>query len=96
MRFPPPARLRPHATPGALLALLLALLPVGAPAQVTGSIAGVAVDAGTGAPLQGVQVTLLAASDSAALRGTTTGSDGSFRLTGVAPGAYRRGVRPAA
>lgn len=50
------------------------------PPPATGSVAGLAVSAATGAPLAGVTVASGTAS-------TTTAADGRYSLTGVAPGA---------
>lgn len=64
-------------------------------AEHRGEIEGVVRDAETGAPLAGASVT------AAGLRQrATTGPDGSFHLTGIAPGTYtvaaeRLGYRPA-
>ncbi|MEZ3159268.1 carboxypeptidase regulatory-like domain-containing protein [Microbacterium sp. BWT-B31] len=59
-----------------------------APAPAEGSISGTVTDAATGAPLEGVRVTVIddAGAESAAV---TTGSTGGYTATGLAPGAFR-------
>lgn len=106
----------PHSLPcrPALTALSLAIvMPIATSspaAQLTtsrsnGIIAGMVVDAGTGAPLNGALVVLETVLDGAVLRPATsgqfisrgitavTGTDGVYRLTGLAPGPYRLYVR---
>lgn len=106
----------PHSLPSrpALTALCLAIVmpiatgPVSsqqAAGRSHGIIAGMVVDAGTGAPLTGALVVLETVLDGAVLRpagsgrfisrGITavTGNDGVYRLTGLPPGPYRLYVR---
>ncbi|MBB4638508.1 SusC/RagA family TonB-linked outer membrane protein [Longimicrobium terrae] len=62
-------------------ALLLGAQP--ATAQSTGRIAGLVTDAATGVPLPGAQVSVVGG----AAR-TSTGADGRYVLSGIAPGSY--------
>ena len=72
----------------ALALLLFVVVPAGASAQATGTISGSTVDAATGQPLADVRVTVLAASDSAAVGAAGSAASGAFRVTGVPAGSY--------
>lgn len=73
--------------------------------RTNGVIAGMVVDAGSGAPLAGALVVLETVGDGAVLRPAGSGAfigrgvsavtapDGSYRLSGLAPGPYRLYVR---
>lgn len=80
-----------------LIALVLAPLavqPVAASAQSTGSIAGAVVDATTGAPLGSVQVTAHPADDSTFISaGGLADAAGRFSVSGLLPGQYRVAFR---
>lgn len=65
---------------GAVLAAL-AIVPVMATAQQTGTITGRVVDAASRAPVASAQVVVVGTS-----LGATTRDDGSYRIAGVAPG----------
>lgn len=73
-----------HDPSGELIVEDFQLPPVaGAPAV---TVRGRAVDDQTGAPLEGVRISL---ATFPAERSAVTGSDGRYELTGVAPGSYR-------
>ncbi|HXU83352.1 MAG TPA: TonB-dependent receptor, partial [Polyangia bacterium] len=74
---------------GRALALVAVLLPAAASAQGdgTGSIAGYVFDL-AGNPLAGVTVRISSPTQIGERRATTTRSDGSFRLAGLAPGVF--------
>ncbi len=65
-------------------------LTVVAPSMVptAGTIAGTVTQAGTGTPLQGIATFSLSGATSAPERGTTTGTDGTYTLGGLSPGAH--------
>jgi hypothetical protein len=67
-----------------LLLLVLALVSPLASAQNRGVVVGRVVDAETGKPLEFVNVFLASTT-----RGTATGENGRYRLTGIGPGVYR-------
>jgi outer membrane receptor for ferrienterochelin and colicins len=70
-----------------LLLLLSLLFAVPAVAQETGGVSGAIRDVASGTGLAGVRVEAVAANGRVA--GTaTTGSDGSYRITNLAPGEY--------
>ena len=69
----------------ARLCLFMALIPA-ALAQPTGRLAGTVTEAGTGAPLVGVNVTL--GSDALGSRSAVTRPDGQFEIPDLAPGTY--------
>lgn len=58
------------------------------PAAGPGEIRGTVVDAETNAPLASASVAVLSSADSTLVTGAVTRADGSFRLEGLAPGAY--------
>src|SRR5688572_9364170 len=81
MTSPPPLAI-------ALVLLASAFLPA-APAAHAASIRGAIIDQASGAPLPFVEVVARRAADSTAVVAhTTTGSDGRFRLEGLAPDRY--------
>ena len=67
-----------------LLAVFLCWFSAAVFAQSTGSIKGQLTDA-TGAAIPGATVTITAG---AVAKTTTTGADGTFNVTGLAPGQY--------
>ena len=81
-----------------------ALLALGAPpvpAQGTGGLRGRVTDVVTGAPIEGIQVTVLRVPDGSSATTVTgddgssattvTGDDGAYELDGLAPGPYQAG-----
>jgi Carboxypeptidase regulatory-like domain len=68
-----------------LAAFVLAVLPVAAPAETTGSIAGYVRDVRTGAPMAGVRVS---AHSPGQVSEATTGADGFYVLLDLEPGRY--------
>src|SRR5262245_32189380 len=70
-----------------LVAAAIIALSTPAAAQVTGSIAGIVRDP-SGAVLPGVTVTVRGAALQRDSLSTTTGQDGSYRLTLLPPGVY--------
>jgi TonB-linked SusC/RagA family outer membrane protein len=67
----------------AVLFLLSGFLPSGAAFAQSGTLAGTVTSADDGEPLPGVNVVLAGTQ-----QGTSTGPDGSYRLTGIEPGTY--------
>lgn len=73
-------------------AFFLLVVPFSATAQDTAVVTGTVVDGAQGTPLPGANVAFRT-EEAAAIAGASTDADGSFRIEGLAPGAYTVEVR---
>src|SRR5207248_1701105 len=63
--------------------------PGGGPPPAPGEISGVVMDTAAKAPIPRPQITVRSARDSSVVAGAIGNADGTFRIQGLRPGAYR-------